>query len=194
VSDSARSGAAGHPLPPAAPVVEYLDVVDEDDRVTGRDTRTNVHANYLIHRGVHVFVINRERKVLVQRRALQKVDYPGYLDVSVGAQVSAGESYDAAARRELHEEIGCEDASIFEIGAYDGFSVRQREKRRVYIHYCDGPFRPDPAEVADISFHTVDEISHMIDVEQFTGGFRRSFALLLASRWSPAGTDSPDVP
>lgn len=168
--------------------MEYLDIVDERDQVIGRDTRHNVHANYAIHRGVHVFVIDSDRRILVQRRSLSRPDYPGYLDVSVGAQVSSGESYDEAARRELDEELGCGHDAIVEIGAYDGFSERQREKRRVYVHYCDGPFQPSPEEVADIGFHTVDEISTMLTEEQFTGGFRRSLSILLSGPWSPEAT------
>lgn len=162
--------------------IEYLDIVNEQDVVVGRDTRHNVHANYQMHRGVHIFVINSERQILIQRRALAKVDYPGYLDVSVGAQVSAGESYEEAARRELGEELGCGHGTITQIAAYDGFSSRQREKRRVFVHYCDGPFRLQKEEVAGVSFHTVGEISRVIDSELFTGGFRRSFEILLA-KW-----------
>jgi isopentenyldiphosphate isomerase len=169
----------GPDAPDRTQPVEYLDIVDDRDRVVGRDTRQNVHANHEIHRGVHVFIVSSDRRILIQRRSPTKSDYPGYLDVSVGAQVSAGESYDGAARRELNEELGCGHDSVTEIAAYDGFSSRQREKRRIFVHHCDGPFRPSPEEVADIGFYTVEQISAMMATERFTEGFRRSFAILL---------------
>src|SRR4029450_4953346 len=96
-----------------------------------------------------------------------------------------------AARRELDEELGCGHDSIVEVAAYDGFSERQREERRVYVHYCDGPFRPSPDEVDAISFHTVDEIHRLLTDEQFTGGFRRSLSILLDSPLSPERAGPP---
>jgi isopentenyldiphosphate isomerase len=106
-----------------------MDIVDEDDRVIGRDTRRNVHDAYAIHRGVHVFVVSSEGKILIQRRTTKKDYYPGFFDISVGAQVQSGESYEGAASRELHEELGCHTGPLRPIAKYDAYSDRQREKR-----------------------------------------------------------------
>lgn len=164
---------------------EYLDVVDENDRVIGRDTRKNVHDHYQIHRGVHVFVVNERGWILVQRRSLLKDYYPGYLDVSVGGQVISGETYEEAGCRELREELGCHDGPISFIGAYDAFSSRQREKRQVFVHRCAGPFTLDFREVAGVEFYSMERVSQLLQVARFTEGFRRSLAIFTCEsrRW-----------
>src|SRR5947209_8238880 len=98
---------------------EYMDIVNEDDEVVARGTRAHVHARHLIHRGVHVFVVNARGELLIQRRALAAEPYPGYWDASVGGQVAAGESYLEAARRELHEELGLECDALELVGKYN---------------------------------------------------------------------------
>jgi isopentenyldiphosphate isomerase len=160
---------------------EYLDIVDEEDRVIGRDTRRRVHDAHAIHRGVHVFVIASDGRILVQRRSREKDYYPGYYDISVGAQVQSGESYEEAAARELMEELGCHTGPLSELGKYNAYSDRQREKRMVFVHDCDGPFRPDPAEVESIEFLTPDEVAQLMEREPVTEGFKRSFALFRGS-------------
>jgi isopentenyl-diphosphate delta-isomerase len=163
-------------------VVEYLDIVDENDVVIGRDTRKNVHDNYEIHRGVHVLVVDQLGRILVQRRSMNKDYYPGCLDMSVGAQVTSGETYEQAASRELMEELGCHSGPLTRVADYDAYSARQREKRRIFIHYCEGPFTPDPAEIDSLTFVAIDDLHKMLESESFTEGFRRSLAIYLDTR------------
>lgn len=167
-------------------MIEYLDIVNENDEVIGRDTRKNVHDNYEIHRGVHVFVVDRQDRILIQRRSTKKDYYPGYLDISVGAQVSSGETYEAAGKRELWEELGCHHGPIKEIASYNAYSPRQREKRRIFIHYCDGPFAPNPDEIDDLEFMSVDAVRTLLAKERFTEGFQRSLAIYLRHLQDPA--------
>src|SRR5580700_5303083 len=101
-----------------------MDVVNEYDEVIGQDTRKHIHDTHQIHRGVHVLIRNSKEEILIQRRSFSKDYYPGYYDISVGAQVSSGESYEDAARRELTEELGCHttDLILTPIAYYDAFS------------------------------------------------------------------------
>jgi 16S rRNA (adenine1518-N6/adenine1519-N6)-dimethyltransferase len=158
-------------------MTEYMDIVNEDDEVIGRDTRARVHAGHHIHRGVHVFVVNRAGDLLLQRRADSKSYYPGHWDSSVGGQVAAGESYEEAAARELTEELGCPPGPIRFVARYDAFSNRQREKRALFEHRCDGPFRADAEEIAEIRFVPVARVASLVESEPFTEGFRRSFSI-----------------
>jgi len=160
---------------------EYMDIVDERDEVIGRDTRARIHARHDIHRGVHVFVVNAAGELLLQRRARTTRDYPRHWDASAGGQVAAGESYEQAAVRELEEELGCPPGPLRLIAKYDSFSVRQREKRALFAHACDGPFSPSP-HVEAVRFATPEEVVRLLAAEPFTEGFRRSFALWLPVR------------
>jgi isopentenyl-diphosphate delta-isomerase type 1 len=88
------------------PKDEIFDVVDAGDVVVGQASRREVHARHLFHRAVHVLVFSASGQVFLQKRSLKKDMAPGCWDSSCSGHVDAGEDYDAAAVRELGEEIG----------------------------------------------------------------------------------------
>jgi isopentenyldiphosphate isomerase len=88
------------------PTEEWFDVVNERDEVISRATRREVHATGLWHRAIHVLVFDRAGRVFLQRRSMLKDLSPGLWDSSCSGHLDAGEDYDAAAVRELAEEIG----------------------------------------------------------------------------------------
>ena len=81
--------------------MELVDRVDVNDNIIGKTTKEEAHKNAYIHRVAAVFCFNPEGKLLVQHR---KKD--GLFDNSVGGHVGQGESYEAAAEREMKEELG----------------------------------------------------------------------------------------
>lgn len=93
---------------------EYLDVVDETDRVVGRRMLDDCLRLGLLHRAVVVFLSDAAGRVFIQKRSSAKRWYPGYWSASCTGHVSSGESYVEGARRELREELGvvCELALV----------------------------------------------------------------------------------
>jgi 16S rRNA (adenine1518-N6/adenine1519-N6)-dimethyltransferase len=85
---------------------EVFDVVDVNDDPIGTASRAKVHAENLIHRAVHVFVLNRNGDLWLQKRSRLKDMNPCLWDSSVSGHLDAGEDYHQAAVRELGEEIG----------------------------------------------------------------------------------------
>lgn len=85
---------------------EWFDVVNERDEVIDRRTRREVHATGLWHRAVHVLVFDAAGRVFLQKRSMLKDLCPGLWDSSCSGHLDSGEEYDAAAVRELAEEIG----------------------------------------------------------------------------------------
>lgn len=154
-------------------LVEYLDIVNEEDVVIGRDTRDRVHSSYAIHRGVHVFVLDSSNAILLQRRSDRVLYYPGRWDASAGGQVQSGETYLLAGARELDEELGINPESLTFISKYNSYSERQREKRALFTCRHDGPFNPDSDSIAELRFASVEEIDGL-DPRMFTNGFLRS--------------------
>ena len=90
---------------------ELFDVVDENDIPTGTATRAEVHSKNLLHRAVHIFVLNKNGDLWLQKRSLRKDMNPGVWDSSVSGHLDAGEEYLTAAVRELGEEVGIDDAA-----------------------------------------------------------------------------------
>src|ERR1043165_747007 len=87
-------------------MTELVDVVDEHDIVVDTVSRADMRADNLRHRAVYLAVISSRGELLVHQRSPHKDVWPSYWDVAAGGVVTAGESYDVAARRELQEELG----------------------------------------------------------------------------------------
>jgi 8-oxo-dGTP pyrophosphatase MutT (NUDIX family) len=85
---------------------ELVDVVDDADCVVRTVTRREMRAGRLRHRAVFVAVMHPDGRLLVHQRSFTKDLWPGQWDLAVGGVVAAGEPYDAAAVRELAEEVG----------------------------------------------------------------------------------------
>jgi isopentenyl-diphosphate delta-isomerase type 1 len=153
---------------------ELFDVVDEHDRVVGRAPRGEVHARGLLHRAVHVLVVNGRGQVFLQQRSMAKDTFPGAWDSSASGHLGAGEDYDATAVRELAEEIGWQPAAaprrLFKLAAREETG---REFVWVYAVAGEGPFRLDPDELAGGAWFTPAEIDRLLATAP--QGFAASF-------------------
>jgi 16S rRNA (adenine1518-N6/adenine1519-N6)-dimethyltransferase len=97
--------------PPPRPDVgltnsERFPVVDENDKILRDASRSEVHANNLRHRAVHILIFNSAGELYLQQRSRWKDRHPLKWDSSAAGHVVADESYDETARRELEEELG----------------------------------------------------------------------------------------
>jgi isopentenyldiphosphate isomerase len=90
-------------------MAEYFDVLDDKGNKTGKTKlRSEVHRDGDWHRSVHVWLLNSEGELLIQRRVPTKDSHPNKWTMSAGGHVSAGQSITEAALREMREEIGLE--------------------------------------------------------------------------------------
>ena len=87
-------------------MTEWLDIVDNDDRVIGKETRKRVHAAGLFHRSAHIVLFNTADQVFVQLRSARKDTNAGLWDTSAAGHVDSAETYLQCAVRELAEELG----------------------------------------------------------------------------------------
>ncbi len=88
---------------------ELYDIVDENNNLLGfTKTKTEVHKEGCWHRAVHVWALNQNGEILVQKRAAIKTFSPNLWDISMGGHISAGEEPVKAAVRELKEELNLE--------------------------------------------------------------------------------------
>jgi len=128
---------------------ELFDVVDARDEVLRQETRSNVHRLGLLHRAVHVFVFNGAGQLFLQRRSMSKDSAPGKWVSSCSGHVDAGESYDAAAVRELSEEIGLRGVALEPL--FKAVPCRETGNEFVRVYRCqsEGPFTLDPGEISE---------------------------------------------
>lgn len=81
--------------------MEWVSVIDGPIK-----TKADVHRDGDWHVAAHVWIVTPDRRVLLQKRAAEKENWPGYWDVSAAGHLSAGETPVEAAVRETFEELG----------------------------------------------------------------------------------------
>lgn len=86
----------------------YLDVVDENDKVIGKELKSKKRESGFISRVVAVYLLDSEKKFLMCRRAAHKDDAADLWDLAVCGNVESGETYEEAVKRELGEELSLE--------------------------------------------------------------------------------------
>ena len=139
---------------------ELLDVVNDNDEVTGQAMRSMVHQQGLQHRGVHVFLFNAQGEMLIQKRSADRANSPSLLDCSVSEHVKAGEGYREAAVRGLSEEMGVEDIELKPVGKIKmEYGPNDNEISFIYEGRVD-PARVkfDPVEISEVCYMSLAEI------------------------------------
>jgi isopentenyl-diphosphate delta-isomerase type 1 len=127
---------------------EWFDVVNDRDEVVSRALRREVHARGLWHRAIHVLVFNAAGQLFLQKRSMAKDMSPGLWDSSCSGHLDAGEGYDAAAVRELAEEIGIRVAATPERWLrLESCAETGWEFVWVYRLQHEGPFVLHPEEI-----------------------------------------------
>ena len=89
--------------------MEMIDVLDESGKVTGViKTKQQIYDDGDWHRTVHIWIVNNNKEILVQKRNPNKKTYPNLWALSAAGHVDAGETSLTAGMRELKEELGLE--------------------------------------------------------------------------------------
>lgn len=98
---------------------ELIDILTPKGNPTGRTAlKSEAHKNGWFHATVHIWLFTKDKKILLQKRALTKKVFPGLWDISVAGHIGAGESILSSAKREVFEEIGLklDEKELIKIG------------------------------------------------------------------------------
>ena len=87
--------------------MEYLEIVDEENNLTGKtEERDIVHAKGLWHREIAVWIMNEKGEVLLQKRSPNKKQGANNWSTSCAGHIDIGEEPIKSAIREIREELG----------------------------------------------------------------------------------------
>jgi isopentenyl-diphosphate delta-isomerase len=143
---------------------EFLDIVDNDDLVTGRELRSVVHQLGLQHRGVHIFLFTTDGRILIQKRSADRSAYPSMWDGSVSEHVKAGESYLNAAIRGIKEELNLTGLDLKPLITFKmNYGPNDNEISRLYRGTVDPTkVKFDPVEIEQIDYTSERQLMEMI--------------------------------
>jgi isopentenyldiphosphate isomerase len=153
----------------ASPGDELVEHVDADGAVIEVVPRSRMRRQNLRHRSVAVIVTNSRGELLVHRRADDKDVFPEWWDLAAGGVVGVGETYAAAAVRELAEELGIEADPVFVTSGHHE-DTHAREICHVFRVVHAGPFRFDDGEITEGRFVMPHELAELLDHERFVPG------------------------
>lgn len=87
-------------------MTELLDVLDENGNKTGETkTKGEIYKSGDWHRSVHIWVMNDNKELLVQKRNPNKKTFPNLWAISAAGHVVSGEDSIESGLRELKEEL-----------------------------------------------------------------------------------------
>jgi len=144
--------------------MEFLDIVDENDKVVGKAPKPEIYEKKSMHRIVHILIFNSKGEMALQLRGKNLPFCPDHWSTSVGGHVSSGEECETAALREYEEELGKSTPISFLFK--DFYEDKRGLKKFLYTYKAEfeGPFENlSPREVQKVEYFTIEDIKKMVE-------------------------------
>ena len=151
-------------------MTEKVILVDSNDHPLGLMEKIEAHRKGLLHRAVSVFIFNSEKALLLQQRADNKYHSPNLWTNTACTHPRPEESNKESAIRRLEEEMGIYEENLTEIFDFiykeelDNKMI-EHELDHVFIGFSNNRPAPNPKEVKDSKYVTVDQLK--IDIEKY---------------------------
>ena len=153
---------------------ELVERVNEEDRVLAVVERGDAIRNRWLHRIATTVCRDADGRVLVHRRPDDVSRFPGRYNWLIGGAVDVGESYEAAATREINEELGVRSPArlLFKYlcpGAISPYWLGLHEAT------VTQPLTPDASEIAWHGWLTEAELREAIRDSAFVPDAQEAF-------------------
>ena len=158
------NSSAAHPENSPNEMVEEVDMLGNVLRLV---SRRQMRTERLGHRSVFIAVMSEAGDLLVHRRAQTKDLWPGWWDVAVGGVIALGETDDAAALRELAEELGVQGATLERLGTGAYADGEVRLVATIYLCRTEGPFSFADAEITEAHWVSRAELPVWLQAKTF---------------------------
>lgn len=153
-------------------------LVDEQDKPIGTMGKMEVHEKAILHRAFSIFIFNDKGEILLQKRADNKYHSAGLWTNTCCSHPRPGEDTLDAAQKRLEEEMGfttsLAKAFAFIYKAPFDNGLTEHEYDHVFTGTYNGAVHPNPQEVSDYCYQSIDVIKRNIDIQpgHFTEWFK----------------------
>ena len=154
--------------------MELFDVLNDKGQFTGESkTIEEVHRLGLWHRTVHVWIVNSQNELLIQKRSVQMQFCPNLWDISSAGHIEAGQSSVGTAVKEIEEELGLHLSqsdlkrifTVVQQFEWNNGILKNNEYNDVYLVKKDldiNELKFDPVEVAEVRLIGIKELENRI--------------------------------
>jgi len=148
--------------------MEKVILVDENDKQIGTEEKIKAHENGgKLHRAFSIFVFNSDGSLLLQQRAPSKYHFGSLWSNTCCGHPRPGEKIKDAAHRRLDEEFGFdtelkENSSLVYNADFTN-GLTEREFDHSFVGIFDGDPRPNPEEIGDYKWISVDDLEKDIE-------------------------------
>ena len=137
--------------------MDKLILVDEQDNQIGFGEKIKCHQGAgKRHRAFSVFIFDKTGRLLIQKRANEKMLWPGYWANSCCSHPRQNEIVQKAAVRRLREELGLKSDLRFVFKFRYAAKFKKIGSEREYCHVLAGRYqgkaKPNPEEIAECKF------------------------------------------
>jgi len=154
------------------PADEDLDLVDEEDKVIGAAALGDCLERGLLHRAVAVLVLRPDGRFLMQQRSKRDLWHPGLWTLSCTGHVKKGETYRAAAKRELVEELGLriplKEFTKMLLPPIFSKGLTEREWVTLFVSSTDQNVTIDPVELESVGEVSPSKLRRMMTGSRLT--------------------------
>jgi isopentenyl-diphosphate Delta-isomerase len=164
--------------------LEDIILVNDQDEVTGAATKMEAHEKGLLHRAYSVFIFNPKGEMLLQQRSLNKYHSAGLWTNACCSHPAPGENILFSAEKRLFIEMGfttpLAEAFSFTYRIEFENGLVENEIDHVFTGTYLGDITPDPAEVCDYCYMSMNDIRNSIEVfpKKYTSWFKIAFPKL----------------
>jgi len=156
-------------------------IVDNEDNIIGKDTKINCHLGEgKLHRAFSVLLFNTKNKLLIQKRASEKITFPSIWANSCCSHPLYSNNEEEgiigakkAAKRKLSQELGI-DTSLIELSDIEYITkmhYRSRADKKWIEHEIDYIFviksdvnvNPNPNEIKETKYVDQNELQSLFD-------------------------------
>ncbi len=148
---------------------ETLILVNQDDVEIGRAEKISTHIQGILHRAFSVILFNQAGQILIQRRAAEKYHCPLLWANSCCGHPRPNEETLVAACRRVQEELGIKINLTKVAEIYYRLAMQngliEHEYTHVFVGTYDGLIDPNPLEVSETAWMSLQEIEKLVSVK-----------------------------